>query len=52
MARKYRINFGRKSVKPFQQNDINNMIIICKKKEMKLKRTMILNKDIYGTGIT
>ena len=42
MARKYRINFGRKTVKPFQENDINNMIIICKKKRNEAEK----NNDI------
>ena len=32
MARRYRINYGRKTVKPFKEHDINNMIVICKKR--------------------
>lgn len=31
MSRTFRINFGRKTVKPFKENDIKNMIVICKK---------------------
>ncbi len=31
MSRTFRINFGRKTVQPFKENDIKNMIIICKK---------------------
>lgn len=31
MARYFRINYGRKTVRPFEKNDINNMIVICKK---------------------
>lgn len=31
MRRTFRINFGRKTVKPFKENDIKNMIVICKK---------------------
>lgn len=32
MSRRYRINFGRKTVRPFKEHDINNMIVICKKR--------------------
>lgn len=32
MARYFRVKFGRKTVQPFKQNDINNMIVNCKKK--------------------
>ncbi len=32
MARYFRVKFGRKTVQPFKEHDINNMIIICKKK--------------------
>lgn len=35
MSRRYRISFGRKTVKPFKENDINNMLVICKKKRNK-----------------
>lgn len=31
MSRTFRINFGRKTVRPFKENDIKNMIVICKK---------------------
>lgn len=31
MARYFRVNYGRKTVRPFEKNDINNMIVICKK---------------------
>lgn len=31
MSRTFRIKFGRKTVQPFKEKDINNMIIICKK---------------------
>lgn len=31
MARYFRVKFGRKTVRPFKQNDLNNMIIVCKK---------------------
>lgn len=31
MARVFRVKFGRKTVRPFKENDLNNMIIICKK---------------------
>lgn len=31
MSRTFRINFGRKTVQPFKEHDINNMIILCKK---------------------
>ena len=30
--RRYRIRFGRKTVKPFRKADIDNMIMICKKR--------------------
>lgn len=32
MSRTFRIRFGRKTVQPFKENDINNMIVICKKR--------------------
>lgn len=32
MARRFRINYGRKTVQPFKDQDINNMMLICKKK--------------------
>jgi len=32
MSRTFRIKFGRKTVQPFKENDINNMIVICKKR--------------------
>lgn len=32
MSRRYRINFGRKTVKPFKEHDINNMLVLCKKR--------------------
>lgn len=31
MSRNFRINFGRKTVRPFEEKDINNMLVICKK---------------------
>lgn len=31
MARYFRVRFGRKTVKPFKEKDLNNMIVICKK---------------------
>lgn len=31
MSRTFRINFGRKTVRPFKENDIKNMIVISKK---------------------
>lgn len=31
MSRIFRVNFGRKTVRPFEQHDINNMLVICKK---------------------
>ena len=30
--RRYRVRFGRKTVKPFKKADIDNMIMICKKR--------------------
>lgn len=35
MARTFRVNFGRKTVFPFKENDINNMIVLCKKRRNK-----------------
>lgn len=32
MARRYRFTFGRKTVKPFKEHDIKNMVLICKKR--------------------
>ena len=32
MARVFRVKFGRKTVQPFKENDIKNMILICKKR--------------------
>ena len=32
MSRKFKINYGRKTVRPFEKNDINNMIVSCKKR--------------------
>lgn len=31
MSRVFRVNFGRKTVRPFEKQDINNMLVICKK---------------------
>jgi len=31
MSRYFRVRFGRKTVQPFKEKDLNNMIIICKK---------------------
>ena len=33
MARIFKNKSGRKTVKPFKKEDINNMILICKKKK-------------------
>lgn len=38
MARRYRINYGRKTVKPFKEHDINNMIVNCKKKRLEAEQ--------------
>lgn len=32
MSRYFRVTFGRKTVRPFKEKDLNNMIVICKKK--------------------
>lgn len=32
MSRTFRIKYGRKTVRPFKENDIRNMIVICKKR--------------------
>ena len=32
MPRYFRVKFGRKTVHPFKESDINNMIVICKKR--------------------
>lgn len=32
MSRYFRVKFGRKTVQPFKEHDINNMIVICKKR--------------------
>lgn len=32
MSRRYRVTFGRKTVQPFKKDDIENIIISCKKK--------------------
>ena len=32
MPRRFRVKFGRKTVFPFKKEDLNNMIVICKKK--------------------
>lgn len=32
MARVFRLKFGRKTVYPFKENDLNNMLVICRKK--------------------
>ena len=32
MPRVFRNKFGRKTVKPFRKEDINSMIVICKKR--------------------
>jgi len=32
VARRYRLNFGRKTVQPFKEADINNILVICKKR--------------------
>lgn len=32
MSRIFRVRFGRKTVFPFKKDDLNNMIVICKKK--------------------
>lgn len=31
MSRTFRVNFGRKTVRPFEAHDINNMLVLCKK---------------------
>ena len=31
MSRYFRVRFGRKTVQPFKEKDLNNMIVICKK---------------------
>ena len=43
MTRYFRIKFGRKTVQPFKEQDLNNMIIICKKKYNKYLEK--LNKE-------
>lgn len=35
MPRYFRVKFGRKTVQPFKEKDLNNMIVICKKKYSK-----------------
>ena len=45
MPRRYRINFGRKTVKPFKEHDINNMLVICKK-----RRNRSLSADLHDGG--
>lgn len=37
MARVFRNTFGRKTVKPFKKNDLNSMIVICKRKKDKFE---------------
>lgn len=32
MSRRYRLNFGRKTVQPFKDADINNMLVVSKKR--------------------
>ncbi len=32
MPRVFRVKFGRKTVRPFKEPDLNNMLVICKKK--------------------
>lgn len=32
MSRYFRVKFGRKTVHPFKEQDLNNMIVICKKR--------------------
>ncbi len=31
MSRYFRVKFGRKTVRPFKEKDLNNMIVLCKK---------------------
>lgn len=35
MARNYRVKFGRKTVQPFKEKDINNILVILKKARLK-----------------
>ncbi len=35
MSRTFRITYGRKTVRPFKKDDLNNMLIICKKTYIK-----------------
>lgn len=44
MARRYRINYGRKTVKPFKEHDINNMIVNCKKKRFEAEQNSNVEK--------
>ena len=37
MPRRFRVKFGRKTVQPFKERDINNMIVICKKRRNQAK---------------
>ena len=44
MHRYYRNNYGRKTVKPFRQEDINNMLVLCKKRRNKLQEEENINQ--------
>ena len=37
MPRYFRVKFGRKTVKPFKKSDIDNMIVICKKRMVEVE---------------
>lgn len=47
MSRTFRIKFGRKTVQPFKKTDIENMIIICKKKRSQYQMTKDLEKVYF-----
>lgn len=51
MSRTFRVNFGRKTVRPFEAHDINNMLVLCKRQEIKQKWITMKNKGIYGIEI-
>lgn len=48
MPRVFRNKFGRKTVRPFKKQDLNSMIVICKKIKMQPKKKKTKNKFIYG----
>lgn len=49
MPRVFRITYGRKTVRPFKEADLNNMLVICKKVYVKAKEEG--DKDTYKIWI-